>query len=64
MIRMFKEINQQANHMESDLCHFEQSFEEIFEDELLLLGELDGQIFPTGFFDQALMRFLMMSSVS
>ena len=30
----------------------EQSFEKIFEDELLLLDELDGHTFPIGFFDK------------
>jgi len=50
-IRMFNEINHQANHMESDLCYVNQNFEEIFEDGLLLLEELDRHTFPIGFFD-------------
>ena len=31
----------------------EQSFEKIFEDAFLLLDELDGRTFPTGFFDKS-----------
>ena len=31
----------------------EQSFEKIFEDAFLLLDELDGHTFPTGFFDKS-----------
>ena len=43
--------------MKSVLSYFDQSFKEIFEDELLFLDELEKHTFSTRFFDKVLRRF-------
>jgi len=58
---LFNETDHQANFIESDLCHVEQTFEEIFEDEILLLDELDDTHFPHDSLIKALRRYLTIS---